>query len=529
MSNLIKPADNGLVIINADRDGVAGHVAGHLSQMGCQIAIITMPGSALTEIGDFAIYHLPACNDDAISGLFEQIILDANQPLSGFIHIGSTVKESYNGEAGLFPKCETDILKTVFLSAKYFVQANRNERGFFISTVRMDGGLGLLTGENYIQGGLFGLHKSLAIEWEEQILTKAIDVAAELEPDVAAKYLLEEIFDHGFANIEVGRTAEGHRLAPTLVENYVDDILDHNIVLGPDDILLVTGGGRGITAECVIQLAKISGCGFILLGRTELSADISWTNGERDKTVLQHLAIAKLTDANPSEKPKPAEIDKLVNMAFHCAEVTDTLKAIKAAGGRAVYMSCDVRDSKQLRDIVEKCEKKIGAVTGFIHGAGTIADKKIQRKTAMDFDYVYGAKIEGLNACLEVLNLEKLKHLILFSSVAGYFGNGGQTDYAIANEVMNKFAFYLKKKQASCQATSINWGAWDGGSMVNESIRNIVKDSQLSLIPIEVGTMYFIEQFYEQNNPAQIIINSTNRFIRPNINNLTDIYEVSNG
>ena len=96
----------------------------------------------------------------------------------------------------------------------------------------------------------------------------------------------------------------------------------------------------------------------------------------------------------------------------------------------------------------------------------------------------------------------------------------------MANEVLSKFALYLKTKQPACRTVSINWGAWDGGSMVDESIRNITRGTKLSLIPLQDGTTYFIEQFYEHDNPAQIVINSTDSLIRPKIESLIDVQAV---
>jgi len=474
-----------------------------------------MAGAA-TE--DFTVYPLDSKDETAIANFFEQITVEGSPPLAGFIHIGSK-QEDFSKIDELFQKNEIDTLRMIFLCAKYFVGAPRHENSFFISGVRLDGGLGLLSGENIVQGGLFGLHKSLAIEWEGQILSKAVDLASQLTSEDASKYLLEEIFSTDYAHAEIGRSLEGQRLVPVLVENYIeDDLSDKQITLEPNDTLLVTGGGRGITASCAIHLAKASRCGFILLGRTDLSIDVSWAKGERDQMTLKRLALAKFKEENPDITPKPSEIDQLVKAVLHHAEIMDTLNAIKAVGGRAVYASADVRDAKGLQEVVKKYERELGTITGVIHGAGSIADKKIQRKTTADFDHVFGSKIEGLDACLKALDTSKLKHFIIFSSIAGYFGNAGQSDYSMANEVMNKFAFYFNRHQPSCQTVSINWGPWDGGSMVNESIRNAIKGTELSLIPTEIGAEYFIQQFFAQNNPSQIVINCSDRLIRPKVN-----------
>ena len=481
-----------------------------------------MPQVVLPKLKNVTFYPITTNDDEGIARLFEEITLKAKEPLAGFIQIGSKGEE-YTKDIYPFTKDEVERLKAVFLCAKNFVQASRQKNSFFVSGVRMDGGLGLRSGENVLQGGLFGLHKSLAIEWEEEIATKGIDLAPELTPEMASKYLIEEIFHMGYTHIEVGRGVDGRRFAPKLVENYITDLQHRELQVTSEDTLLVTGGGRGITASCVAHLGKVSGCGFILLGRTDLSTDMSWTKGERDTLALKSLALEHFAKRNPGVKPKLTEIDELVNTALNQIEIRDSIEAIKATGSPVVYESCDVRDVAQLKALVKKHEKEGRKITGLIHGAGTIADKKIQRKTAGDFNSVFGSKVEGLDACLNALDLEQLKHLILFSSVAGFFGNGGQSDYAMANEVLNKFAFFFNKRHPSCNTVSINWGAWDGGSMVDESIRNLVKDTKLNLIPPEVGKSYFVEQFYHGEPSAQLVINCADHLIRPKIENLVNL------
>ncbi|MCL2287345.1 MAG: SDR family NAD(P)-dependent oxidoreductase [Firmicutes bacterium] len=474
-----------------------------------------MPEIKPKDTGDFSSYSISCDNENTIEELFNQVTEKFDQPLAGFIHIASKENSKDND---IFSKRERNILKTIFLCAKYFVRTRQKENSFLVSAVRMDGNLGLETSSNIIQGGLFGLHKSLAIESEGSFLSKAIDLAIELPPDKAADYLIEEIFDTGYEKQEVGRTIDGKRNTPTLIERYVNtDVRD--TALTQNDVLLVTGGGRGITANCIINLAKECGCGFVLLGRTSLNQDVSWAEGIRDKVTLRKMAMDRLRKNNPKSVPKPSEIDKMVNSVLHHADIMDTINAIKSAGGRVLYEACDVRDTKLLKQVIEKSEQELGSITGLIHGAGNIEDKKIQRKTVDDFDNVFGSKIEGLETCLNCLDTGKLKYLVLFSSIAGYFGNAGQSDYAMANEVMNKFAYWLKRKQPFCKTVSINWGLWDGGSMVSDSIRSAIKDTELRLIPLEVGSEYFVEQFlYEKDSTScQIIINCSNQLIRPKI------------
>ena len=447
-----------------------------------------------------------------VERMFSQALAGASLPLNGFIYIAS---KDAGHKTDIFSDSEISALKTVFLCAKYFARMFKPETGpgFFVSAARIDGRLGLGKGGHAIQGGLFGLHKSVGIEWQGAILSKAVDLDPEMAPDKAARYLTEEILTAGYNHMEVGRPPDGGRCTLGLIENYPGaDLRDK----GPEhsDVLLITGGGRGITAQCAIRLAQSYNCGFILLGRTELNTNIGWAKGYRDRATLRKLAIGMSSAAL-----KPSEVEKLVDTALHQTEALDTLSAIQAAGGRVRYAACDVRDTERLRDAIRACEAELGPVTGLVHGAGNIADKRIQRKTSEDFNNVFGSKIGGLGSCLRCINPGKLKYLILFSSIAGYFGNAGQSDYAMANEVMNKFAYAFKREHPACKAISINWGLWDGGSMASDSIRNAIKGSEIRLIPVETGTDYFIGQFAYKQKPGacQVVINCGDRLIRPDI------------
>ena len=79
-------------------------------------------------------------------------------------------------------------------------------------------------------------------------------------------------------------------------------------------------------------------------------------------------------------------------------------------------------------------------------------DKLIEKKTSQDFDAVCSTKINGLDALLKSVDQEKLTHLLIFSSAAGFYGNAGQSDYAIANEVLNRIALLFSQKHPKCHS-----------------------------------------------------------------------------
>ncbi|MCA9979534.1 MAG: SDR family NAD(P)-dependent oxidoreductase, partial [Anaerolineales bacterium] len=220
-------------------------------------------------------------------------------------------------------------------------------------------------------------------------------------------------------------------------------------MLTKNDTLLVSGGAKGITAECVVRLAQAYQAKFILMGRSQLAdSEPDWAHGVANADLKKAAMQAMLAKG---EKPNPRQIQKEERRVVAQREIMSTLQRVQEAGGTAVYVSADAGNADAVRQAVNTAVNQTGPITGIIHGAGALADKFIQDKTAADFDFVYGVKIDGLHNMLTVVPVEQLKTLILFSSAAGFFGNPGQTDYALANDILNKTAHLVKQYQPNCK------------------------------------------------------------------------------
>ncbi|MDJ0593043.1 MAG: SDR family NAD(P)-dependent oxidoreductase [Pleurocapsa sp. MO_226.B13] len=280
-----------------------------------------------------------------------------------------------------------------------------------------------------------------------------------------------------------------------------------------NSLFLVSGGGRGITAKCAIKLAEYYQCQFILLGRSELNDEPEWSKNCFHEVELKKRAFSALN--SQSCKPNPRQINKLVKGILATREIQSTLQTIKQLGGQAEYLSVDITDSINLPKQLSSLVNKFGQITGIVHGAGVLADKLIENKTEQDFERVYSTKIEGLENLLNCVNYEQLKHLILFSSAAGFYGNVGQSDYAIANEILNKFAHQFKHQYPDCQVVSFNWGPWESG-MVTPELKEIFAQRGINVIPIDVGTKVFVNQIIK-GNPDRVQILVGGGLINPTV------------
>ncbi len=507
MSDSTTIAKDGLVLISCDKEGLSFEVGKNFKDKGYKVEYLNILG---TE-DERCKYKLEGTNDAKVKALFESISSE-DKSLIGFIHVASP--QDGKEISDIFNQREMDILRANFMLAKHFMQFHKKPaegKDFFVAVTRMDGNMGL-NGENTasaLQGGFYGLVKSLAREWKNTHC-KVVDIAVDCENKKAASYIMEEIFSESDGIVEVGRNENGERFTIDMREKYDED--PANTVPTKDDVFLVTGGGRGVSAVCALKLAEEYKCKFILLGRSEIDKDISWANGETDTAKLRQLIIGKLKEAN---KPfKPIEVDKMITAIQNQSEIQINLKAITEAGGKVVYYSCDVTNEDDLNEVIKKGVSEMGEITGFAHGVGVIADKKIERKAEKDFNNVFGTKIVGLKRCLNMLNLEKLKYIVMFSSVAAYFGNEGQADYSMANEVLNKFVYAFRKKYPEAMSLSINWGPWKGG-MVSEALQYVITAIGEKMIPMDVGSEYFKEQFRFKFKPeaCQICIAGTEKYI----------------
>ena len=422
--------------------------------------------------------------------------------IGAFIHLSPLTTTTSTAKA---------ILKQVFLIAKYLQKslnaAAKQGRSWFVTVSRLDGqlGVGEKTNFNPINGGLFGLTKTLNLEWSK-VFCRAIDISSNLETGTAARSIIAELYDPNCLIAEVGYSSQGR---VTLIgKDYpiADQKNPSKSEISRDSVLLVSGGGRGITSQCAIKLAEYYQCKFILLGRSELNDEPEWSKNCFNEIELKKRAFSALN--SQGFKPKPTQINKLVKGILATREIQSTLQRIKQLGGQAEYLTVDITDSVNLPKQLSPIVNKLGEISGIIHGAGVLADKLIENKTEQDFERVYSTKIEGLENLLNCVNSEQLKHLIFFSSAAGFYGNVGQSDYAIANEILNKFAHQFKHQYPDCQVVSFNWGPWESG-MVTPELKEVFAQRGIDVIPIDVGTKVFVNQIIKGNpDRVQILVGS---------------------
>lgn len=351
-----------------------------------------------------------------------------------------------------------------------------------------DFGLSGGAGVRAYTSGLAALAKTAALEWQNTSV-KAIDIdMADRSAETIAEQVFQELVSGG-SQIEVGLQSDGKRV--TLEAVSVEE-RGESTSLCSDDVFVVTGGARGVTAACIQELMSRTPAKIAILGRTTLGDEPAGVADARTDPELKKILLKKHQDLG--ESIAPLELNAEVRRILAMREVRQNLANLKATGATVRYDSVDVADKEAVKSAIRAIESDLGPVTGVIHAAGVLADKHIHEKTAEQFDLVFGTKVGGFINLLEALESADLKHIICFSSVAARTGNIGQVDYAMANEVLNRVCRSEGvRRGGSCQTKSFGWGPWDGG-MVDPGLKKHFTAMGVALIPLDQGARLFADE-----------------------------------
>ena len=373
---------------------------------------------------------------------------------------------------------------------------------FLASASRLDGSFAL-NGHppgSALTGGLAGLIKTAALEWPE-IACKSLDLPPDVDAGANASLLAGQIAEELMLNgpLEVGLATSG-RCQPRLVLSPLNGEVGQPTLV-PGDVIVITGGARGVTAAVSIALARNYRCNLLLLGRSPAPVpEPQWlANVSGEAQIKKAFAVHE-----PGISPKVLE--EKYRRAIINREMLATRAQIEAAGAQATYQSLDIRDVKAVAESVQQMRTRYGPIRGIVHGAGVLQDRLIEEKTDLQFDEVYSTKVDGLIALLQAVHPDELKVIVAFSSSTGRFGRIGQVAYAAANEVLNKLAQQEARRRPHCRVLSINWGPWEGG-MVTPGLRRIFENEGVGLIPLQAGADYLMrEMATPAGGPVEIVV-----------------------
>jgi enediyne polyketide synthase len=219
---------------------------------------------------------------------------------------------------------------------------------------------------------------------------------------------------------EVRYDADGQRTVPLLhvLQPPADAVT--GTPLDSSDVLLVTGGAKGITAECALAMAKDSGAKLALIGRDDPAQD---------------------------------------------EEITANLARMIAAGVVCRYERADVTDAGQIATAVRALEADLGQITAVMHGAGRNEPAALANLTEERFHQTLAVKITGLRTVLDAVDQDKIKLLVTFGSIIGRAGLRGEAHYSTANDWMTELSVDFQRAHPRSRVLAMEWSVWSGAGM----------------------------------------------------------------
>ncbi|GAA4526216.1 SDR family NAD(P)-dependent oxidoreductase [Amycolatopsis samaneae] len=228
------------------------------------------------------------------------------------------------------------------------------------------------------------------------------------------------------------------------------------------DVLLVSGGGRGIGHACARALATATGLTLAILGR-----------------------------AHPDTDPG----------------LRSTLDALRADGIRVAYQSADVADAEAVALAVEKLTAETGPVTALLHASGVNTPARFAELGEDDFARHLSPKVTGLRTLLGALPHEPLRSLVTFGSVIGTHGMPGASHYALANGLLREELARWAARLPGRRVLNIDWTAWSGTGMADRlgATRALARTGTTPL-PVEEGTRLFLRLLAASGLPPSVAV-----------------------
>ncbi|GII92556.1 type I polyketide synthase [Sinosporangium siamense] len=180
---------------------------------------------------------------------------------------------------------------------------------------------------------------------------------------------------------------------------------DGPLPVGPDDVVLVSGGGKGIGLACATGLAEASGCALGLVGRA---------SPDDDQVLRANLA------------------------------------ALAERGVRHAYALADIGDEAAAAGAVRLLTDALGPITMLIHAAAVNRPARFAELGDDEIVAHLTPKVAGLS---HLVAAASPKHIVTFGSVAGTYGMAGESHYALA-------AGLMREQSRRLGGLNIDWTTW---------------------------------------------------------------------
>ncbi|MBU0943354.1 MAG: 3-oxoacyl-[acyl-carrier-protein] reductase [Proteobacteria bacterium] len=172
-----------------------------------------------------------------------------------------------------------------------------------------------------------------------------------------------------------------------------------------------------------------------------------------------------------------------INYVSNPDAAEETRQAIVAAGGTADVVAFNVADAAQAEDAIKQLIKDAGSLDILVNNAGITRDGLMARMKESDWDAVLDTNLKGAFICAKAASRVMMKkrwgRIVNISSVVGFSGNAGQSNYAAAKAGMQGLTKSMAREFASrnitVNAVAPGYIVTDMTSILNEEIQEKIK------------------------------------------------------
>jgi acyl transferase domain-containing protein/NAD(P)-dependent dehydrogenase (short-subunit alcohol dehydrogenase family)/acyl carrier protein len=457
------------VVVMPDQGGVGKALVGRLEKLGVQALVIDGVPDA-----KFLTKYIESWKAEGpILGVYWLAALDSQGEVSGMTF-------------AQWREATRTRVKLLFATMQALNDHVGGPGTFLVSATRLGGlhGYDEAGATDPLGGAVTGFTKAYKRE-KSGATVKVADFEPSRKTSSLADLLIDETISDPGA-VEIGYK-DGQRWAIGL-EQQPSGAADSGLKLGKDTVFLVSGAAGSIVSAITADLAVASGGTFYLLDLTPEpdpnNSDLARLENDKENLKRDIFERLKLR----GERATPALVDREIASLERSRAALSAIQAVRNAGGIAHYYSLDLLDNAAVARVLTEIAARHGRIDVLIHAAGLEISHALADKKPAEFDLVFDVKSDGWFNLLSGVRNMPLGAAVVFSSVAGRFGNTGQTDYSSANDLLCKCISNFRTSRPNTRGIAIDWTAWSSiGMAARGSIPVIMKQAGIDMLAPEAG------------------------------------------
>ncbi len=327
-------------------------------------------------------------------------------------------------------------------------------------------------------GGLFGrdnvavsIEQSGSLAWasslhleQQKLKVRVIDFDKSVNAEIFSKKLIFEV-STGEKFYSAGYKSDMNRYVsyPELHQSRLDE--QSSILWSNEDVVLVTGGAKGITAECALAFAQSTKVKMALVGSS------------------------KVPDLNES------------------CEINSTLKRFRDLGLETSYYSCDLSNQKSVNSTIDEINSMMGEVSAIIHGAALNNPSPLSTVSSEMAKKEVAPKVLGAINLLNNFEHKPLKMFASLTSIIGVSGMIGNGWYGFSNEVLDILAAQYANKHSETKVVSAAFSVWgEVGMGAKMGSADYLEKKGIMAIPTDEGVERFLQLLFHDSEARQVVI-----------------------